>query len=192
MIAILEPEVPPGGMGRGHVASSPRGLCPATADRVPWWRFQISYRSGMNRLTGPARLAATTEVCSSPGSLARSHRTISPAVTTGRPASAGMPSCIVSILVETISALASGVRGREFATVSRSGLRRGLRDFPGASSATSPSVQFQLVVDGIVFGLVRECHGEYPDGEEEDDWAEFYPGRLRFSSPWDGCYCPWP
>ncbi|MDH6709187.1 hypothetical protein P3T27_005933 [Kitasatospora sp. MAA19] len=47
---------------------------------------------------------------------------------------------------------------------------------------------FQLTVDGILFGLVPECHGEYPDGEEEDDWAEFYPGGLGFSPPWDGLY----
>jgi hypothetical protein len=47
---------------------------------------------------------------------------------------------------------------------------------------------FQLTVDGIVFGLVPECHGDYPEGEEEDDWAEFYPGRLGFYPPWNGLY----
>jgi formate hydrogenlyase regulatory protein HycA len=45
-----------------------------------------------------------------------------------------------------------------------------------------------LEVDGTLFGLVRECHGEYPEGEERDDWAEFYPNRLGFSAPWDGSY----
>jgi formate hydrogenlyase regulatory protein HycA len=63
-----------------------------------------------------------------------------------------------------------------------------LEGLPGREFCDIAIRPFQLVVDGIVFGLVPECHGEYPDGEEEDDWAEFYPGRLGFSSPWDGCY----
>jgi restriction system protein len=170
------------GAQASHVASSPRGLCPATADRVPLWRFQISYRSGMNRLTGPARLAATTEVCSSPGSLARSHRTISRAVTTGRPASAGMPSCIVSILAATIPALASGVRGREFATVSRSGLR----GFPGASSATSPSVHFSSWLTGSFLAWFPSATVSIPTARKKttgpsstrDGWASHHRGTA--------------
>ncbi|MGW5418642.1 hypothetical protein [Streptomyces sp. NPDC003943] len=51
--------------------------------------------------------------------------------------------------------------------------------------ATAP---FSIDVDGIRFGLVRECHGEYPEGEEREDWAEFYPERLGFGAPWDGSY----
>jgi hypothetical protein len=47
---------------------------------------------------------------------------------------------------------------------------------------------FQLEVDGIRFGLVPECHGDYLEGEGEVDWAEFYPGRLGFSAPWSGRY----
>lgn len=45
---------------------------------------------------------------------------------------------------------------------------------------------FQLTVDGVLFGLVTECHAEDEDGEE--DWAELYPDRLGFSAPWDGTY----
>ncbi len=74
------------------------------------------------------------------------------------------------------------------------GIRRGPRErleawldaLPGHTFCDIAIRPFQLVVDGIVFGLVAERHGEYPDGE--GDWAEFYPGRLGFSSPWDGSY----
>ncbi|MFJ8010932.1 hypothetical protein [Streptomyces sp. NPDC096339] len=45
---------------------------------------------------------------------------------------------------------------------------------------------FQLTVDGVVFGLVTECHAE--DEEGEHDWAELYPDRLGFSAPWNGEY----
>ncbi|WP_433566423.1 hypothetical protein ACQP1O_15170 [Nocardia sp. CA-151230] len=47
---------------------------------------------------------------------------------------------------------------------------------------------FTEMHDGVLFGLVVECHGEYPEGEEVDDWAEFYPIRLGFGWPWDGSY----
>ncbi|MFE2961121.1 hypothetical protein [Nocardia tengchongensis] len=40
--------------------------------------------------------------------------------------------------------------------------------------------------DGVLFGLIVECHGEYVEGEEVDDWAEFYPPRLGFGCPRDG------
>ncbi|MGW4566859.1 hypothetical protein ACWEN3_32170 [Streptomyces sp. NPDC004561] len=33
--------------------------------------------------------------------------------------------------------------------------------------------------DGTRFGLVRECHGEHPEAEEQDDRAEFHPTRLE-------------
>ncbi|WP_419994017.1 hypothetical protein [Streptomyces boninensis] len=42
---------------------------------------------------------------------------------------------------------------------------------------------FEVVVDGIRFGLVTEKH----DGDEPD-WAEFYPDGLGFHEPWDGLY----
>ncbi|MFE7245900.1 hypothetical protein [Streptomyces sp. NPDC057580] len=45
---------------------------------------------------------------------------------------------------------------------------------------------FQLTVDGVVFGLITECHAEDEDGEH--DWAELYPDRLGFSAPWNGEY----
>jgi formate hydrogenlyase regulatory protein HycA len=45
---------------------------------------------------------------------------------------------------------------------------------------------FQLTVDGVVFGLITECHTEDKDGEH--DWAELYPDRLGFSAPWNGEY----
>ncbi|MFE3230286.1 hypothetical protein [Nocardia sp. NPDC059228] len=47
---------------------------------------------------------------------------------------------------------------------------------------------FTEMHDGVLFGLVVECHGEYPEGEEVDDWVEFYPIRLGFGWPWDGSY----
>ncbi|KAB1984228.1 hypothetical protein [Streptomyces triticiradicis] len=45
---------------------------------------------------------------------------------------------------------------------------------------------FQLTFDGVVFGLITECHAEDEDGEH--DWAELYPDRLGFSAPWNGEY----
>ncbi|WP_445270320.1 hypothetical protein [Streptomyces sp. DSM 41634] len=45
---------------------------------------------------------------------------------------------------------------------------------------------FQLTVDGVVFGLITECHAEDEDGEH--DWAELHPDRLGFSAPWNGEY----
>lgn len=47
---------------------------------------------------------------------------------------------------------------------------------------------FRLTVDGVVFGLVTECHAEDGDGDGEHDWAELYPDRLGFSAPWNGEY----
>jgi hypothetical protein len=44
---------------------------------------------------------------------------------------------------------------------------------------------FRLTVDGVLFGLLIEQHGEH---EDEDDWVELYPDRLGFSAPWDGQY----
>ncbi|WP_404870284.1 hypothetical protein ACI1MP_33200 [Kitasatospora griseola] len=45
---------------------------------------------------------------------------------------------------------------------------------------------FQVTVDGVVFGLITECHADDADGEE--DWAELYPDGLGFSAPWNGEY----
>jgi formate hydrogenlyase regulatory protein HycA len=45
---------------------------------------------------------------------------------------------------------------------------------------------FRLVFDGVLFGLVTECHAE--DEEGDHDWAELYPDRLGFCAPWDGQY----
>lgn len=59
---------------------------------------------------------------------------------------------------------------------------------PCRSRRPRSGTPFAVEVDGTLFGLVRECHGEYPEGEEQDDWAEFYPNRLGFSAPWDGLY----
>lgn len=44
---------------------------------------------------------------------------------------------------------------------------------------------FQVVFDGVLFGLVIEQHGE---DETEDNWAELYPNGLGFHEPWDGLY----
>lgn len=63
-----------------------------------------------------------------------------------------------------------------------------LAALPGRAYCDIAIRPFQIEADGIVFGLVLESHHEHPDGHRELDWAEFYPGRLGFSSPWDGCY----
>ena len=44
---------------------------------------------------------------------------------------------------------------------------------------------FEVVFDGVLFGLVVEQHDE---NETEDDWAELYPDRLGFHEPWNGSY----
>ncbi|MFD7639502.1 hypothetical protein ACFV4P_02495 [Kitasatospora sp. NPDC059795] len=61
-----------------------------------------------------------------------------------------------------------------------------LDSLPGRRFADIVVAPFAVEVDGILFGLVLECRGEYPEGEEQEDWAEFYPNRLGFSAPWDG------
>ncbi|MEU6625101.1 hypothetical protein ABZ926_30650 [Streptomyces litmocidini] len=63
-----------------------------------------------------------------------------------------------------------------------------LDSLPGRRFADIAVAPFAVEADGTLFGLVPECHGEYPDGEEQHDWAEFYPNRLGFSAPWDGSY----
>ena len=63
-----------------------------------------------------------------------------------------------------------------------------LAALPGRAFGDIAIRPFQIEVDGIVFGLVPECHGEYLAGHEVLDWAEFYPGRLGFSAPWSGRY----
>ncbi|MFD8596674.1 hypothetical protein ACFV1L_16895 [Kitasatospora sp. NPDC059646] len=67
-------------------------------------------------------------------------------------------------------------------------LEEWLDSLPGRRFADIAIAPFALEVDGTLFGLVRECHGEYPEGEGQDDWAELYPHRLGFSAPWDGTY----
>lgn len=76
------------------------------------------------------------------------------------------------------------------------GIRDGLKDLleqwlaelPGHEYGDIAIRPFELIYDGIRFGLILESHGEYGDGTEELDWAELYPGRLGFSEPWDGGY----
>ncbi|MER6219549.1 hypothetical protein ACWCYL_17475 [Streptomyces sp. 900105755] len=67
-------------------------------------------------------------------------------------------------------------------------LHEWLNALPGRQFTDIAIAPFTVEVDGALFGLVSECHGEYPEGEEQDDWAEFYPNRLGFSAPWDGLY----
>ncbi|MFE7531711.1 hypothetical protein ACFU7Y_39320 [Kitasatospora sp. NPDC057542] len=57
---------------------------------------------------------------------------------------------------------------------------------PGRKFGDIKIAPFAEHCEGVLFGLVLECHGEYAEGEEQDDWAEFYPNRLGFSAPWDG------
>ncbi len=59
-----------------------------------------------------------------------------------------------------------------------------LAGLPGREYGSIAIRPFQLTVDGVVFGLVTECHGEDEDGEH--DWAELYPDGLGFGDPWDG------
>jgi formate hydrogenlyase regulatory protein HycA len=67
-------------------------------------------------------------------------------------------------------------------------LQHWLDELPGRAYGDIAIRPFQVTFDGIVFGLVQECHGQYPEGQQEDNWAEFYPGRLGFHAPWDGEY----
>ncbi|MFF4010686.1 hypothetical protein [Streptomyces sp. NPDC001717] len=61
-----------------------------------------------------------------------------------------------------------------------------LADLPDLAYGDIAIRPFRITVDGVLFGLVTECHGEEEDGEE--DWAELYPDQLGFSAPWDGTY----
>ncbi|MEV4559267.1 hypothetical protein AB0K51_20075 [Kitasatospora sp. NPDC049285] len=67
-------------------------------------------------------------------------------------------------------------------------LTKWLDSLPGRRFTDIAVAPFSVEVDGTLFGLVRECHGEYPTGEERFDWAEFHPTGLGFSAPWDGSY----
>lgn len=67
-------------------------------------------------------------------------------------------------------------------------LEEWLGSLPGRQFADIAVAPFAAEVEGTLFGLVRECHGEYPEGEERDDWAELYPSGLGFGAPWDGSY----
>jgi formate hydrogenlyase regulatory protein HycA len=55
---------------------------------------------------------------------------------------------------------------------------------PGRAYTDIAIRPFQVVVDGVVFGLVIEP-GE---GDADGDMAEFYPDELGFGPPWDGSY----
>ncbi|MFB6484442.1 hypothetical protein ACFCXF_02155 [Streptomyces virginiae] len=61
-----------------------------------------------------------------------------------------------------------------------------LAGLPGRTYCDIAIQPFQVTVDGVVFGLITECHAEDEDGEH--DWAELYPDRLGFSAPWNGEY----
>jgi hypothetical protein len=87
-----------------------------------------------------------------------------------------------------------------------------LAELPGLEYGDIAIAPFQVVVDGIRFGLIAERHGtggaggksdkdgETAQGDEdaqggksgeddgEPDWAELYPDRLGFHEPWDGLY----
>ncbi|MFD7707061.1 hypothetical protein [Streptomyces sp. NPDC059786] len=63
----------------------------------------------------------------------------------------------------------------------RAHLGKLLRSLPRRSYTDIAIRPFQVTVDGVLFGLVT---GE--DGE--GGWAELYPDRLGFASPWDGRY----
>lgn len=67
----------------------------------------------------------------------------------------------------------------------RSRLAALLEDLPQREYGDIAIRPFQVIVDGVTFGLIIERHEE---GEGEDDWAELYPDRLGFSAPWDGRY----
>jgi formate hydrogenlyase regulatory protein HycA len=41
---------------------------------------------------------------------------------------------------------------------------------------------FQLVQDGITFGLILDSHPDH------GVWADLLPNGLRFHAPWDGEY----
>jgi len=45
---------------------------------------------------------------------------------------------------------------------------------------------FEMVVEGVRFGLVLEWHDDEVDPDGPPDWAELYPDRLGFHAPWDG------
>jgi hypothetical protein len=58
----------------------------------------------------------------------------------------------------------------------------------GATYEDIAIAPFSVVHEDVLFGLVRESHRDYPEGREQDDWAELYPDRLGFSHPWNGLY----
>lgn len=57
-----------------------------------------------------------------------------------------------------------------------------LAQLPEAEFGDIAIQPFRLVHDGIVFGLIDESE------PERGDWAELYPDRLGFHSPWNGEY----
>lgn len=82
----------------------------------------------------------------------------------------------------------AGTWAREGSVVARAearlaGVLAGLAEREYCDIAIQP---FRLTVDGVVFGLVMECHAEDEDGEH--DRAELHPDQLGFSAPWNGEY----
>ncbi|MQY12432.1 hypothetical protein SRB5_25660 [Streptomyces sp. RB5] len=63
-----------------------------------------------------------------------------------------------------------------------------LGSLPGLEFGDIAIRPFELRHDGIRFGLVPECHDEKAAEAGEPDWAELYPDRLGFSTPWNGEY----
>jgi formate hydrogenlyase regulatory protein HycA len=90
--------------------------------------------------------------------------------------------------IQAVGVVADGPAKVESTASAKRLLDGWLDSLPGLRFTDIAIAPFAVEVDGTVFGLVRECHGEYPEGEERDDWAEFYPIRLGFSAPWDGTY----
>ena len=75
--------------------------------------------------------------------------------------------------------------GDDPVTRARVRLDRLLDALPGRAYTDIAVRPFQVVFDGVVFGLIVEQHDEE---ELEDNWAELYPNNLGFHEPWDGHY----
>lgn len=75
--------------------------------------------------------------------------------------------------------------GDDPVTSSQAQLDRLLDALPGRAYTDIAIRPFQVVFDGVLFGLIVEQHDEE---EREDNWAELYPDGLGFHEPWDGLY----
>lgn len=94
----------------------------------------------------------------------------------------------VDSTIEATGTVGKGLDQRIAVEAARNLLREWVDGLPGRTFGDIAIAPFSVTFEGTLFGLVHECHGEYPDGEELDDWAEFYPDRLGFGPPWDGSY----